>query len=133
MSHAFTPAINHHDRSGPSEAVSELMLDSLCCHDCVIVTTANATYCFIVSDPARKRGLLSGGVLGGMPVTAVLLGAEIRKSGEVSALFSKLCVGSRAIFFIASSDNVHQMVTSTITRIVHTRLVVTASGGHSSH
>jgi len=105
-----------------SEALSELALASLRADDCLVVATVNATYSFLVVDPARNRGILTGGVLGANSVTAVLLGGEIRKGGQVSALLSKLCEGSRAIFFVATSDCVQQLITSTIVRLVRTRI-----------
>ena len=104
-----------------SESVSELALDSLRTDDCLILTTINATYCFLIVDPARKSGLLSGGVLGRDSIPAVLLGGEVPKNGYVATFFEKLCEGSRAIFFLASADQVHQLVTSTITRLVYAR------------
>src|SRR5689334_8707137 len=83
-----------------SESVSELALGSLRTDDCLILTTLNATYCFLVDDPARNSGRLSGGVLGRYSIPAVLLGADVLKNGHVATLFEKLCEGSRAIFFL---------------------------------
>jgi hypothetical protein len=92
------------------------------CDDCLLITTADSTYCFIIEDPARHRGVLIGGVFGGSSVSSVLLGTQITKGGgRVSGLFARLCEGSRAIFFVASRDGVNKVVTSTITRLVHTR------------
>ena len=122
MNHANALALKNQTRPYPSGAVSELALDSLRTDDCLVITTANSTYCFLVVDPAMHRGILTGGVLGGKVVTAVLLGAKIRKSRQVSELFWKLCQGSRAIFFVASSDSVQQLTTSAIVRLVHSRV-----------
>ena len=122
-----------------SEAVSEIALDSLSPADCLLIKTANSTYSFMVVDPKRGRGVLRGGALGSRVATTVLLGAEIRKGGRVSLLLSKVYEGSRAIFFVAISDGVKQLVTSPITGLVcaraksaHNRQSVTrVSGGHS--
>lgn len=104
-----------------SEAVSEIALDALNASDCIVIKTANSTYCFVVNDPVRRRGILMGGALGSGSANTVLLGAEIRNDGQVSALLSKLHEGSQAIFFVASPDGVNQLVTSTITGLVRTR------------
>jgi hypothetical protein len=108
-----------------SEAVSEIALDSLSATDCLLIKTANSTYRFLIVDPHRRRGILMGGALGSGAATTVLLGAEIRKGGQVSALLSKLREGSRAIFFVALPDGVNQLITSPITGLVRTRAKTT--------
>jgi len=121
-----------------SEQVSEIALDSLSTADCLLIKTANSTYSFMVVDPKRGRGVLRGGALGSRAATTVLLGAEIRKGGQVSLLLSKVHEGSRAIFFVASRDGVNQLITSPITGLVCTRAksthhrqsVTRVSGGH---
>src|SRR5262245_37208048 len=118
----MTPILNNETLPYSSMAISEVALDSLRADDCLLVTTANATYSFLVVDPGKHRGILTGGVLGSKSVSAILLGAEVIKSGQVSALFSKVCEGSRAIFFVAAAECVQQLVTSTIIRLVHTRI-----------
>ena len=122
-----------------SEAVSEIALDSLSPADCLLIKTANSTYSFMVIDPKRGRGVLRGGALGSRVATTVLLGAEIRQGGQVSLLLSRVHEGSRAIFFVAISDGVNQLVTSPISGLVCTRAksdhnrqsVTRVSGGHS--
>jgi hypothetical protein len=104
-----------------SEAVSEIALDSLSSTDCLLIKTANSTYCFLVTDSERRRGILMGGALGSGSANTVLLGAEIRTNGQVSSLSSKLCEGARGIFFVASPNGVKELITSAITRLIHTR------------
>lgn len=108
-----------------SEAVSEIALDALNASDCIVIKTANSTYCFVVTDPVKRRGILMGGALGSGKATTVLLGAEIRNDGQVSALLSKLHEGSQAVFFVASSDGVNQLITAPITGLVRTRAKTT--------
>ena len=106
-------------RSYLSKAVAQISLDTLNVTDCISIKTADHTYLFIVTDPEERRGVLTGGVLGSNSTASVLLGADMRKNGQVSALFSGLYQGSRAIFFVESQDGVRQFVTSEITGLVH--------------
>jgi hypothetical protein len=108
-----------------SEAVSEIALDSLRAADSLLIKTANSTYCFLVIDPERRRGILTGGALGSNAATSVLVGAEIRTTVQGSGLYSKLCEGARVIFFLAAADRVQQLITSTISKLVHTRAKTT--------
>jgi len=112
-------------RPDDSEAVSEIALDALSASDFVRIETVNSTYCFLVTDPEGRRGILMGGALDSAAVTTVLLGAEIRANGQVSSLYSKLCEGARGIFFVAAADRVQQLITSTIIRLFHTRAKTT--------
>jgi hypothetical protein len=102
-----------------SKAVVQISLDTLNVTDCISIKTADHSYLFIVTDPEERRGVLMGGVLGPNSTASVLLGANMRKNGQVSALFSGLYQGSRAIFFVESQDGVRQFVTSEITGLVH--------------
>jgi hypothetical protein len=104
-----------------SEAVSEIAVDSLSSADCLLIKTANSTYCFMVVHPKRGRGVLSGGALGSRAANTVLLGAEIIKGEQVCLLPSKVQEGSRAIFFVATRDGVNQLITSPITGLVCAR------------
>ena len=112
-------------RPDDSEAVSEIALDALNASDFVRIETVNSTYCFLVTDPERRRGILMGGTLASAAATSVLLGAEIRANGQVSGLYAKLCEGARGIFFVSAADRVQQLITSTITKLFHTRAKTT--------
>ncbi len=46
-----------------SEAVREIALDALNTSDCILIKTANSTYCFVVTNPVKRRGILMGGAL----------------------------------------------------------------------
>jgi hypothetical protein len=102
-----------------SEGVREISLDTLNATDFISIKTADSAYVFVVTDPGKRRGVLTGGALGLTVTTSVLLGAHLGKNGRVSALFSGLCEGSRAIFFVESADGVEQLITSVITGLVH--------------
>jgi hypothetical protein len=102
-----------------SKAVAEISLDTLKVTDCISIKTADHSYLFLVTDPDERRGVLTGGALGFDSTASVLLGADLRKNGQVSALFSDLYQGSRAIFFVESHDGVRQFITSEIIALVH--------------
>jgi len=102
-----------------SRAVAQVSLDTLNATDCISIKTADETYLFIVTDPEERRGVLTGGALGSSSTVSVLLGANMRRNGQVSGLFSDLYEGSRAIFFIESHDGVKQFTTSEILGLVH--------------
>ena len=110
---------NQHFRSSVSKTVFQISLDTLNATDCISIKTADDTYLFIVTDPEERRGVLTGGALGSNSTVSVLLGANMRKNGQVSGLFSDLCKGSRAIFFIESNDGVREFRTSEIIGLVH--------------
>lgn len=102
-----------------SKAVAQISLETLNVTDCISIKTADHSYLFVVTDPEERRGVLTGGALGFNSAASVLLGADLRKNGQVSALFSGLYQGSRAIFFVESHDGVRQFVTSEIIGLVH--------------
>ena len=102
-----------------SKAVAQVSLDTLNPTDCISIKTADQTYLFIVTDPEERRGVLTGGRPGSISTVSVLLGANMRRNGDVSGLFSDLYEGSRAIFFIESHDGVRQFITSEILGLVH--------------
>lgn len=102
-----------------SKAVAQISLDTLNATDCISIKTADHTYLFIVTDPEERRGVLTGGTLGSSSTVSVLLGANMRRNGHVSGLFSEIYEGSRAIFFIESDDGVEQFMTSEILGLVH--------------
>ena len=108
-----------HTRHYLSKAVAQISLDTLSATDCISIKTADETYLFIVTDPEERRGVLTGGALGSRSTVSVLLGANMRRNGQVSGLFSDLYEGSRAIFFIESHDGVKQFMTSEILGLVH--------------
>jgi len=102
-----------------SKAVAQISLNTLNATDCISIKTADHTYLFIVTDPEERRGVLTGGTLGSSSTISVLLGANMRRGGQVSGIFSDLYQGSRAIFFIESHDGVRQLMTSEIIELVY--------------
>jgi len=107
------------NRTYISKAVAQISLDTLNVTDCISIKTSDYNYLFVVIDPEQRRGVLTGGAPGFNSTVSVLLGADMRKNGQVSALFSGLYHGSRAIFFVESNGGVRQFVTSEIIGLVH--------------
>lgn len=94
--------------------------------DTLILRTLNITYQFTLTDISAKRGILSGGAIHGMAVTAILLnhfelftGAQIRfqipSSGDcISMTTSEL----KSLQLIEGTDNVSLDFYQTI-RVTH--------------
>src|SRR5262245_63709948 len=98
--HQMINVTEQQTRTYLSKSVAQISLDTLNATDCISIKTADHTYLFIVTDPEERRGVLTGGALGSDSIVSVLLGANMRRNGHVSGLFSNLYEGSRAIFFI---------------------------------
>lgn len=86
--------------------------------DKILIKTRNSEYRFSVTDPVNHRGLLSGGTIGDQPREAVLI--ESLDRGETGRIgdFGGLKTGARALFYIASSQNrVERVTTSEISSL----------------
>ncbi|HEU4386423.1 MAG TPA: hypothetical protein VFV34_01410 [Blastocatellia bacterium] len=92
-------------KSGTATSVPEVIKTG----STLIIQTLHSTYTFSVTDEVAKRGLLSGGVFAPSGVEARLLNAD----------FSKLRVGSQAMFLIETNRGVKRVTTSRITQLVH--------------
>ncbi|HWP41646.1 MAG TPA: hypothetical protein VNO14_00325 [Blastocatellia bacterium] len=88
--------------------------------DQVLIRTQNSEYCFEVLDPQERRGLLTGGSLGGQMRDAVLIGAVPEGANRVSDPLS-VRTGARAMFFMNAKNGVERLITSVITEIKHLR------------
>jgi len=119
VTHQMSKNMFQQTQNNASKAVLQISLDTLNVTDCISIKTADHTYLFIVTDPQERRGVLTGGPLGSSSTVSVLLGAKLRRNGQVCGLFSDLYEGARAIFFIESHDGVKQFMTSEITGLVH--------------
>ena len=102
------------------EAVTEIALDSLTTSQHLLIQTANSTYSFSVTDPVRRLGLLIGGALTERGARTFLAGARSRRSAAGSD-FSRLRVGSRAVFLVSSQSGLTRMITSAVTRLARKR------------
>lgn len=106
--------------SATTKSAEELILANLHAADIVLIQTANSLYRFTLSDPAQRRGRLSGGVLGDQDVNAIFLGGIVAKTSFLNNTNS-LSLGSRALFVIEQESGVRRMVTSSITRLAHSQ------------
>ena len=97
-----------------TEAATEIALDHLRGADQLVIRTLNNTYTFLVDDPVKRNGLLSGGVIGNDPVQAVLDSAPAMRGHRLRA-------GERACFYVTSGGGLKRMTTSVITHLIHRR------------
>ena len=85
--------------------------------DTILIRTQNSEYKFAVTDAEGRRGVLSGGSLGGEPRDANLVG-ELPESGPpLVGNTSKLETGSRALFYLSAKRGIERLITSVITGI----------------
>ena len=115
----------HQDLPAPklssiAKSAEELILANLATTDTVLIQTANSIYRFTLSDPAQRRGRLSGGVLGEQDVNAIFLGGIAARTSQLNNAAS-LSLGNRALFVIEQETGVRRMVTSSITRLAHAK------------
>ena len=83
--------------------IMEISLTDINAMDEISIRTQHSEYCFRVTDPNRRRGVLSGGRLGNQQCDAVLSGAILPKSLRTRSS-ARLEIGSRALFYIAIND-----------------------------
>lgn len=57
----------------PGQAQMSIDFDDLKPRDRVVIRTRNSTYRFLITDPARRQGVLTGGTLGNNTRNAVLI------------------------------------------------------------
>ena len=87
--------------------------------DKLVMRTRNNEYVFVVVDPVRRLGVLSGGLLGERPREAVLVGAMREDGSGLNGDPSGLRTQSQALFYIEAKVGVERFITSTITRLAH--------------
>jgi hypothetical protein len=85
--------------------------------DTIMIRTQNSEYKFAVTDPEGRRGVLTGGSLGGERRDANLVGALPQSGPAVVGDTSKLETGSRALFYLSAKRGIERLITSVITAI----------------
>jgi hypothetical protein len=83
----------------------------------LLIRTQNSEYRFRVIDPDERRGMLTGGSLGGNRREAVLIGTLPDGSYIEAANVNTLKIGTRALFFLGANRGVERLITSAITEI----------------
>ena len=85
--------------------------------DTILIRTQNSEYKFAVTDAEGRRGVLSGGSLGGERRDANLVGALPESGPALIGDTSKLKTGSRALFYLSAKRGIERLITSVITGI----------------
>ena len=85
--------------------------------DTILIRTQNSEYEFAVTDAEGRRGLLSGGSLGGEQRDANLVGALPESGPALVGDTTKLETGSRAMFYLSAKRGIERLITSVITGI----------------
>lgn len=102
----------------PSEKrTGVIAFDALSKVDEIIIRTRNSEYRFLVLDPARRYGLLSGGRLAGQKREAVLAGMLSSETTDFSSDPSGLKTREHALFYLKASSGLERVVTSEITQM----------------
>lgn len=100
------------------ESENEIQLTDLNETDQILIETANSFYNFTVTEPKLLAGKLIGGVLGNRLMNAALIPAGFASCSSNYAPES-FKVGSRLMFLVECGDNLRQLTTSVITRLLH--------------
>ena len=100
------------------ESADEIHLDDLSATDQILIETTNSFYSFTITEPKILAGRLIGGVLGNRLVNAALLPSWFanRNPNFTPQSFK---VGSRLVFMVEWGNNLRQLTTSVITRLLH--------------
>jgi hypothetical protein len=97
----------------------ELAFKDIAESDMILIRTQNSEYRFAITDPQGRRGILSGGSLGGERRDANLVGALPESGLAVVDDVAKLKTGSRALFYLSAKKGIERLITSVITGINH--------------
>ena len=104
-------------RDAVSNNSGGLSLDNMTGNDRLVIKTNNSTYRFVMTDPALRQGLLSGGALSDTPRSVILVGSILEGAGGFVSDFPGLKVGARAVFYLASSAGMERLITSVIIKL----------------
>jgi hypothetical protein len=104
------------------DIAKEMALEGLCLDDEIMIRTGNSIYTFSVTDPQERRGILSGGALDEMAVTAALIGSVAEGEGGSCTFLSGLKTGARALFYIEIGQGVKRLLTSAVTDMLYVQL-----------
>jgi hypothetical protein len=98
----------------PACSQMSIDLDELSPKDKVVIRTRNSTYRFLITDPAKRRGVLTGGSLGHNTRDAVLIESfALDENGKRESSYD-LRTGARILFYLSSTRGVERMATSVI-------------------
>lgn len=107
--------------SKATRKTAELPVGELRAADQLLILTENSEYRFSVTDPTLRRGILSGGRLGGQRREAVLVGALAGDGcGFLEGMFA-LQQQARAVFSVSEEGRLRHVVTSPIKQVTLVR------------
>lgn len=95
--------------------MNEINIDSFNRGDELRILTESSIYSFSLTDPARLRGLLTGGQLGEELVEADLLAVGDDDGFHLRYVLSVIGKGMRIIFYIPAGER--NLVTSPVTKL----------------
>jgi hypothetical protein len=104
-----------------SDSELELSLGGLNASDEIMIRTGNSVYSFSVTDPAGRRGVLSGGSLDGQKVEAALVGSLVEGGEKNTTFLTSLKTGARALFYVDLGGGVKRLLTSAVTDLIYLR------------
>jgi hypothetical protein len=87
--------------------------DDLKPKDKVVIRTSNSTYRFLITHPAKRLGVLTGGALGNNAREAVLIESFALEQGANRQTYG-LKTGARVLFYLHSNRGAERMATSVI-------------------
>ena len=105
----------------PGHSQMSIDFDDLKPKDRVVIRTRNSTYRFLITDPARRQGVLTGGAIGNNARNAVLIEAFAAEDGERCVKSNDLRTGARLLFYLSSTRGVERLATSVIQELVMIR------------
>ena len=101
----------------PGCSQMSVAFDELSPKDKVVIRTRNSTYRFLITDPAKRRGVLTGGSLCTNTRDAVLSESfALDENGKRESSYH-LRTGARILFYLSSTTGVERMATSVIEEI----------------
>lgn len=98
----------------PHHSQMSIDLDDLKPKDKVVIRTLNNTYRFLITDPAKRQGVLTGGAIGNSTRDAVLIESFEGEGLERVQSSHELRTGARLLFYLSSARGAERMATSII-------------------
>ena len=102
----------------PAQSEIFIDLDDLKAKDRVVIRTRNSTYRFLVTDPAKRLGVLTGGALGNNTRDAVLIESVAVQEDAKLERSSGLRTGARILFYLSSPRGAERLATSVVEELV---------------
>jgi hypothetical protein len=102
----------------PGQSQIIIDLDDLKAKDKVVIRTRNSTYRFLLTDPAKRLGVLTGGALGNSTRDAALIESVAVEENAKLERSSGLRTGARILFYLSSPRGAERMATSVVEELV---------------